>query len=216
MAEEEKIETEIAPETEEPAIEENPTEEKDVETETPTPQTQDDVTEVLQTKGFDYAELQKEYLETGEISADTRGKLEAVGITGELVDNYIEGQKAKAEQERNEIAECVGGRENFDNIVQWAAQNLSESEIKSINKVTDKEIVQIILKDLQKRMEEKEGIIPSYTSGEGGKPLGDIYRSQAEMFEAIANPKYRKDEAYRADVQKKITASREAGVDLGI
>lgn len=216
MAEEEKIETEIAPETEEPSIEENPTEEKEVETETPTPQTQDDVTEVLQTKGFDYAELQKEYLETGEISADTRGKLEAVGITGELVDNYIEGQKAKAEQERNEIAECVGGRENFDNIVQWAAQNLSESEIKSINKVTDKEIVQIILKDLQKRMEEKEGIIPSYTSGEGGKPLGDIYRSQAEMFEAIANPKYRKDEAYRADVQKKITASREAGVDLGI
>ena len=47
-------------------------------------------------------------------------------------------------------------------------------------------------------------------------PAKDIFRSQAEMFEAINNPKYRKDEAYRHDVQRKVTASREAGIDLGI
>ena len=156
------------------------------------------------------------YSHTGEISADTRKKLSDVGITDELIDNYIDGQLAKAEQERNEIATCVGGRENFDNIVKWASENLTTEEIISINSVTDKGIIQIILKDLKTRMEEKEGIIPSYTKGESGKAQTEIYRSQAEMFEAISNPKYRKDEAYRLDVQKKITASREAGVDLGI
>lgn len=36
------------------------------------------------------------------------------------------------------------------------------------------------------------------------------------MFEAIKDPKYNKDKAYRADVQKRIAASREAGIDLGI
>lgn len=181
-----------------------------------TADTPEQVAEVLQTKGFDYAELQKEFVDTGEISADTRKKLSDVGITDELIDNYIDGQLAKAEQERNEISTCVGGRENFDNIVKWASENLTTEEIISINSVTDKGIIQIILKDLKTRMEEKEGIIPSYTKGESGKAQTEIYRSQAEMFEAISNPKYRKDEAYRLDVQKKITASREAGVDLGI
>ena len=179
-------------------------------------ETQEQAQEVLQTKGFDYAELQKEFIETGKISDSTRKQLAEVGITGELVDNFIEGQIAKAEQEKNEIAECIGGRETFDNVIKWASENLSEAEIKSINGITDKSVIQIILKDLKNRMEEKEGITPNYTQGEGGKPAKDIFRSQAEMFEAISNPKYRVDEAYRADVQRKVTASREAGIDLGI
>ena len=205
--------------SESPTESEETTQEKTdtiTENENITADTPEQVTEVLQTKGFDYAELQKEFVDTGEISADTRKKLSDVGITDELIDNYIDGQLAKAEQERNEIATCVGGRENFDNIVKWASENLTTEEIISINSVTDKGIIQIILKDLKTRMEEKEGIIPSYTKGESGKAQTEIYRSQAEMFEAISNPKYRKDEAYRLDVQKKITASREAGVDLGI
>lgn len=186
------------------------------ETEIELPQTQEQAQEVLQTKGFDYVALQKEYLETGNISETTRKHLSEVGITSELVDNFIEGQIAKAEQERNELATCVGGRENFDNIIKWASENLSEAEIKSINGITDKSVITIILKDLKNRMEEKEGITPNYTNGEAGKIVKDIFRSQAEMFEAISNPKYRVDEAYRADVQRKVTASREAGVDLGI
>lgn len=205
--------------SESPTESEETTQEKTdtiTENENITADTPEQVTEVLQTKGFDYAELQKEFVDTGEISADTRKKLSDVGITDDLIDNYIDGQLAKAEQERNEIATCVGGRENFDNIVKWASENLTTEEIISINSVTDKGIIQIILKDLKTRMEEKEGIIPSYTKGESGKAQTEIYRSQAEMFEAISNPKYRKDEAYRLDVQKKITASREAGVDLGI
>lgn len=180
------------------------------------PKTEEQAQEVLQVKGFDYAELQNEFLTTGEISQETRKQLSEVGITNELVDSFIEGQQAKAEQEKNEIATCVGGRQNFDNIIKWAATNLSETEIKSINSVTDKKVIQIILKDLKTRMEEQEGITPNYTNGDGGKPAREVYRSQAEMFEAISNPKYTKDEAYRSDVQRKIAASREAGIDLGI
>ena len=112
-------------------------------------ETQEQAQEVLQTKGFDYAELQKEFIETGKISDSTRKQLAEVGITGELVDNFIEGQIAKAEQEKNEIAECIGGRDNFDNVIKWASENLSEAEIKSINGITDKSIIQIILKDLK-------------------------------------------------------------------
>ena len=65
-------------------------------------------------------------------------------------------------------------------------------------------------------MEKHEGKTPEYQKGSGDKPSTEMFNSQAEMFEAIKDPKYKKDEYYRSLVQKKITASREAGVDLGI
>ena len=179
-------------------------------------QDKDEAAEALKEKGFDYAELQKEWNEKGDISKETRAKLAEQGISEEIVNNYIEGQKAKAEQEINELAETIGGRETFDSVIKWSGENLPADEINAINQVTDPAILRIILKDLKSRMEEKEGKSPEYTKGEGGKPAQDIYRSQAEMFEDIKNPKYKKDEAYRKDVLKKIAASREAGVDLGI
>lgn len=178
--------------------------------------TEEEARVALEAKGFDYNELLNEYEEKGDLTKETREKLSKIGISGEVLDKFIEGQHALAETERNELAECIGGRANYDEVLKWSGENLEQDEITSINKVTDKNILKIILKDLKNRMEEKEGKLPEYTKGEGGKGNKDIYHSQAEMFEDIKNPKYKKDEFYRANVQKKITASREAGVDLGI
>lgn len=197
---------------EEPDKEEDKTQEKDL----ATIKTEEEARELLDAKGFDYNELLEEYEENGDLTKETREKLSKIGISGEVLDKFIEGQHALAETERNKLAECIGGRANYDEVLKWSGENLEQDEITSINKVTDKNILKIILKDLKNRMEEKEGKLPEYTKGEGGKGAKDIYHSQAEMFEDIKNPKYKKDEFYRATVQKKITASREAGVDLGI
>lgn len=176
----------------------------------------EEVADALKTKGFDYDTLVQEYATTGEISVKTRAELAKVGITGTIIDNYIVGMKAKAEQDYNEIAEVVGGREEFDKIIDWTAHNVDAEEIAVINSLTSKIQIKSYLRDLKARMENQEGKTPEYQKGSGDKTTTEMYRSQAEMFEAINNPKYKKDEAYRLDVQKKITASREAGVDLGI
>ena len=175
-----------------------------------------EVKDALKGVGFDYDSLCQEYATTGGISEKTRAELAKVGITGTIVDNYIAGMMAKAQQDYNEVAEVVGGREKFDEIINWAAHNLDPEEIRSINSVTDKFQVKSILRDLKVRMEDKEGKTPEYQKGNGDKPSVDMFNSQAEMFEAIKNPKYKKDDYYRSLVQKKIAASREAGVDLGI
>ncbi len=177
----------------------------------------DDATNVLKDKGFDYVELQKEYNEKGEITKETREKLAKVGITDEILDNYIEGQKARVERELDELSECIGGRKVMNEVIQWAANNISDEEKASINNITDANVMRIVLKDLKNRMEEKEGKVPeNQITGEGGKPPVELFESQAQMFEAIKDPRYKKDEAYRAKVMKKIQASREAGIDLGI
>lgn len=176
--------------------------------------------EILTTKGFKYEDLQKEFDEHGDITPETREKLKAAGFDKEIVDNFIEGQKARfevvKEAVKNELSKTVGGRETYEKIIDWAAKNLSKDEIASINEVKDKNIMRIILKDLKNQMEDKEGKTPDYTKGTTGSSAEDVYESQAQMFEAIRNPKYRTDEAYRAKVMKKIQASREAGKNLGI
>ena len=171
---------------------------------------------LLQISGLNYADLQNEYNETGNISKESRDKLLQYGISGEFIDEYIKGQEAVLDVELNEISECIGGRKSLSAVLDWAGNNLPEEEKISINSVHDKNLLKIILKDLKLRMEENEGIMPQYVKGDGAKVFQNVFRSKAEMFEAIKNPKYKKDEAYRSDVQRKIAASMRAGIDLGI
>lgn len=172
--------------------------------------------DILEEKGIDFNQLQEEYKQNNGFTEETKQKLQKIGITEDVVNCYIEGQKARAEQEINKLAECVGGRESFDEILKWTAKNVDKAEIEAINKVTDPAIVKIILKDLQGRMVAKEGKLPSYvndTAGGNAKP--EVFESQLEMREAILDPRYQKDEVYRKKVMKKISASREAGINLG-
>lgn len=176
----------------------------------------EEVSEALAKKDIDYNALSEEYMANGKLSDETLEMLEKAGIPKEMTANYIKGYEAIVEKERNELAEVVGGKEQFDELINWCANNLKKEEIVSLNAIRDKFQLQLTLIGLKVRMEEKEGKTPEYQKGTGDKTVMVGFRSKAEMYEAIRDPKYKVDEAYRADVTKKIAASREAGIDLGI
>lgn len=64
---------------------------------------------VIKEFNFDYNELQKEFNENGDITKETRAKLAEAGISGEMVDNFIAGQKARLERYINFLANEFGG-----------------------------------------------------------------------------------------------------------
>lgn len=168
--------------------------------------------EVLESKGFDYDALTEEFQAHGDLLPETRAKLEKQGITGEILDGYIEGQKAIIQRHMEDISTVVGGMEQMAAVVDWAKANLSEEEKKSIDAVHDPAVIKIILKNLEQRMNDSEGYLPQQLQGGAGGGQGNYFESMAEVEEAINDPKYSKDPAYRAKIAKKITASREAGV----
>ena len=169
--------------------------------------------EVLKKGDFDYLELQKEFNEKGDLTKETREKLAEAGITGEMVDNFIAGQKARLQQQINEVAESVGGMQNLGAIYQWASKNIDPVEFEAINKINDVNVLKIVMRDLKRNMEEKEGILPRYTRGEGTKVSTDnLYESRHQVMEDMKNPLYQKDESFRAKVAQKLRASVEAGV----
>lgn len=168
---------------------------------------------VLESKGFDYEALTEEFQANGDLLPETRTKLAAQGITGEILDTYIEGQKAIIQRHMEDISAVVGGMEQMAAVVEWAKNNLSAEEKKSIDAVHDPAVIKIILKDLENRMNDSEGYVPqAQLQGGAGEIRGNYFESMAEVEEAINDPRYSKDPVYRAKVAQKLTASREAGV----
>lgn len=175
--------------------------------------TTEQASQVLESKGFDYDALTTEFQANGDLLPETREKLAKQGITGEILDNYIEGQKAIVQRHMEDISTVVGGMEQMATIVDWAKANLSEEEKKSIDSVHDPAVIKIILKDLENRMKDTEGYIPqAQLQGGAGETKGNYFESMAEVEEAINDPRYSKDPVYRAKVAQKLTASREAGM----
>jgi hypothetical protein len=168
--------------------------------------------EVLESKGFDYDALTEEFQAHGDLLPETRAKLEKQGITGEILDGYIEGQKAIIQRHMEDISTVVGGMEQMATVIEWAKVNLTDEEKKSIDAVHDPAVIKIILKDLEQRMNDSEGYLPQQLQGGAGGTQGNYFESMLEVEEAINDPRYSKDPVYRAKIAKKITASREAGI----
>ena len=85
---------------------------------------------VLESKGFDYEALTEEFQANGDLLPETRTKLAAQGISGEILDTYIEGQKAIIQRHMEDISTVVGGMEQMAAVVEWAKNNLSAEEKK--------------------------------------------------------------------------------------
>jgi len=175
--------------------------------------TAEEASQVLESKGFDYDALTEEFQANGDLLPETRAKLAKQGITGEILDSYIEGQKAIVQRHMEDISTVVGGMEQMATVIEWAKVNLSEEEKKSIDAIHDPAVIKIILKDLENRMKDSEGYVPqAQLQGGAGESAGNYFESMAEVEDAINDPRYSKDPVYRAKIAQKISASRVAGV----
>lgn len=149
-----------------------------------------------------------EYAEKGSLTEESYTKLSAMGINKETVDAYILGQEALAQQHNASIVSTVGGQENYNNMVQWAAENLSKSEIDAFNNTVDNgslEQAQLAIAGVNSKYQAntKE---PNLFSGQ--KSESNVgYESVAQMLTDINNPKYREDSAFRKSVEAKVKQS---------
>lgn len=182
-------------------------------TQTPDPAvaTPDDAQNALSQKGLDLTEFSKEFSEKGELSPESYERLSKSGFDKALVDQYIEGQRARADMYANSIKSEVGGDEKYSEIVQWAKGNLTPSEIEAFNKAVDsgsQEQAKLAVRGLKASYENANGREPKLIGGgvKGGVE-GDTFESTAQLTKAMADPRYREDPAYRARVQAKLGRS---------
>lgn len=159
--------------------------------------------------GFKLDSYYEEYAKDGSLSDKSYKDLENLGLDKQLVDSYIAGQSALADKHVNSVHAVVGGAENYNNIVQWASENLSENEVKAFNDTMDNgslDQAQLAISGIQAKYNSANNE-PNLLSGQKNDSSVGAYRSIGEMLADINNPKYKDDSAFREDVAQKIKAS---------
>ena len=159
-----------------------------------------------------FQKYSEEYFSNGKLSDETYTELASKGIPKEYVDQYMKGFEATQQAESNAIIADVGGESEFKAMSEWASENLSEDDLNIYNQAVssgNKEQASFAVKGMYARF--KSGIggrEPRLLAGDTRiSGPSDVYRSTAEVVEAMKNPKYKSDKAYRKDVEEKLGRS---------
>ena len=115
--------------------------------------------------------------------------------------------------ETSSLYDVVGGQEQYTNMLRWAADNCDEQTIEMYDAVMakgDLESCFFAVQAMAFRMAEMEGWQPDdFLSGRTPIQTADVFRSQAEVVQAMNDPRYDKDPAYRQDIMNKLERSTE-------
>jgi len=160
------------------------------------------------------ADADAEWQEKGELSDSTFKNLEQVGITRDMVNTYIDGQKAIVSKLQNAAYEPFDGAEGYEAAANWAAENLTEAEVQAIDiqlTSNNPDIVAQGAKALLRRYREDGSYEPPSLRGSGnGGDSGGIYGSRAEMVRDMRDPRYRRDASFRKGVEDRIRRTQRA------
>jgi len=157
----------------------------------------------------------------GQISEETMERFTEMS-SSELVEAYMAIRERNpdidgggespdlTDAEINQVYNSAGGEAEYKNLTSWAAQNLDEAKMDAFNDIIDRgnaTSIQIAVAGLRAEYEAQEGYEGRMLTGKAAKSSGDIFRSQAEVVQAMNDPKYDRDPAYRQDVYDKLERS---------
>lgn len=171
-----------------------------------------DATAAAASAGFKMADLSAEYAANGDLTPETYAKLEKAGFGKDVVEVFIDGQKARVQAEHTQILTKAGvTSESFGAMIEWAKVTLSPEDIKSYNDAVNGPVGtrQFALEAMHHRFVRAQGSDPKLFTGQRGTPAtNDIYRSTEQMVADMKNPLYAKDPAFRAEVEAKVYRSK--------
>lgn len=148
----------------------------------------------------------------GELADEHYESLAAAGIARETVDAYIQNQQAATLLAHT----AAGGAEEYAAMTAWAAKALTPAEVAEFNAAVaapSNEMVAAI-QGLRSRYEAQSSTEPPLESGQRAPGGNAGFASKAEMTAAMSDPRYKTDPAYRAEVERKLIAGSNAGVNL--
>ena len=157
------------------------------------------------------AEAQRAMQESGELSEEITKQLS--DMNGADVFNAMQATQPTnrdlTDAELNAVFGAVGGEQNYGQLLEWAKDNFSEVEINAYDQMIERgDLAQINLA--------LQGLYYRYTEQMGqegellqGKPANtqSTFRSQQELIQAMNDPRYDDDPAYRQDVLNKLDRS---------
>lgn len=154
-----------------------------------------------------------------EYKQETLDKLRGMDPT-ELANMYLEYRneaskqapqpRQMSDQVVTQLKGIVGGDANYKNMTTWAASNLSKEEVSMFDQVMDSgdpNAAFFAINSLAQRYQDSVGFDGKMLTGKASSNTKAGFKSQAEMIEAMQDPRYDRDPAYRQEVMQKLESS---------
>ena len=157
------------------------------------------------------------YAEKGELTPEVMEQFTSMSST-DLVNAYIEmqGNLPKAESpdltegEVNQIKNTAGGEDGYNQLMAWSGENLDQADIEAFDALVESgnaRLIRLAVSGLRSEMEKAVGFDGEMVTGRAPNQPADVFRSQAEVVQAMSDPRYDRDPAYRNDVFEKLSRS---------
>ena len=171
---------------------------------------QDDTTKEDSNTNDVIVEASKEFFENdGVISEETYKNLAEVGLPKELVDSYAAGQQALQQSEEGSIKSVADG--NWDQMAEWAANNLSPEEVNTFDDIVQNGTVdqaRLATKGLYAQYKAENGVSPKLVQGAVSGSSSMPFKSNQELARAMSDPRYKSgDKTYHEEIDRRIAAS---------
>jgi hypothetical protein len=173
--------------------------------------------QAVQTAGLDVTTWQTEFAQTGDVAEEGRTKIADAlkaqfgEAARQVVDQFIDGQKARVSNYSAEVMKVAGGQEQYAEMVTWAKSNMSDAEIGKFNEAVDSFDVtsaKMAVDALKSRFTSARGSAPKLITGENTTPSEQQgFSSTFEMTKAMSDPRYKSDPVYRKSVEQRAMLS---------
>ena len=188
----------------------------------PEPESKPEPTDLSENASIITAASDEYYANDGKLSPETLQKFQGMS-SQDLVNAYLEVTKSPnwqaqppeqvqdvTESQINEVKNFAGGEKEYQNMVQWAGQNLDAQSIKAFDEIIASgslETIKFAVSGLKSQYLNAVGYEGKMVQGKAAPDRGDVFRSQAELVAAMNDRRYDNDPAYRQDVIEKLDRS---------
>ena len=180
------------------------------------------VNAIVERAGLVPAEVVQQFINEKKLTETQYEALAKQHITRTMANEFLGAQahifQTQQAATRAEAEGFFGGSEQVNNVLAWAATNLSDAEKQEFTRLSSNpETSKMSLQMLKSRMEEVNGSAgenPLIGGTGGGGSQGGGYTSQIEMGNAVSDPRYSPDSPkydanYAAQVQRRLLASKD-------
>ncbi len=171
--------------------------------------------EATKKAGLDLNAVSAEWYENQGLTEETYAKLEAAGYPRTMVDIYIEGLTARTQSTVTEVYKTVGSKETYDEMIDWAIDNLSPAEQKAFDKAVnsnDKATAMLAVEGLKAKWSTAKAAEssqePEVQVNGRGQSNGGGYETMDDYMADLSDPRYDQNETFRRQVMKKLAATK--------
>ncbi len=115
-----------------------------------------------------------------------------------------------SEEDVTQLKGMAGGDESYTEMISWASENFSQEEIEMYDAIMDSGNAQaafFAVQALALRYQDASGVEGELLQGKPARDSAQGFRSQAELVQAMNDPRYERDTAYRNDIMRKLEQS---------